>query len=56
MARGRLKAAIQEWAANRAKPATHAPASVPANNAQTNGIDLRKVLRIHCPRRIDSQK
>jgi len=36
-----------------AKPATTAPASVPISNAHTNGIDLRNVRRIDCPRRAD---
>ena len=39
---------FQECAANNATPATKAPANVPINNAQTNGIDFRKILRIDC--------
>jgi hypothetical protein len=49
----RLARRFHECAANNAPAATKTPANVPISNAQTNGIDLRKILRIDCSRRND---
>jgi hypothetical protein len=43
----------QEWEINIANPARAAATTVPMSAACTNGIDLRKALRIDCSRLAD---
>jgi hypothetical protein len=47
------RSAGQEFEINIARPASSAAATVPMKAACTNGTDLRKALRIHCPRFAD---